>query len=197
MDDTLRVFGLECIGNLDAQIKHRLDLQRLAIDPVSERLPFQQFHRDQGSPIELVDFMDRADVPVVQGRGFGFPLKTTEGLRIVGEFVRTEFQGDVATELQVIRLVDHTHIPPRTAVTGSAYSALERSGQHRSAASNRFRALQSQLYLPRGGKAVEWDLMKDRQRSGVLVIADHHGNLAGHFADLVTVQQVDQAVLIA
>jgi hypothetical protein len=49
------------------------------------------------SSIDLVDFMDRADVRVVEGRrGFGFPLKTAESLRIVGEFVGKELQGDVA-----------------------------------------------------------------------------------------------------
>ena len=62
------------------------------------------------SPIGLVDLVDRADVRVVQrGRGFGFPLKTAESLRVVGEFVGKELQGDVATELEVFRLVHHTH----------------------------------------------------------------------------------------
>jgi hypothetical protein len=34
--------GVESVGDLNAQIEHRLDLQRLASDPVPERLPFQQ-----------------------------------------------------------------------------------------------------------------------------------------------------------
>jgi hypothetical protein len=45
-------------------------------------------------------------------RSLGFPLKTAEGLCIVGEFVRKELQGDVATQLQVFRLVHHTHATP-------------------------------------------------------------------------------------
>ena len=103
---------IESIGNLDAQIEHRLDLQRLASDPVPERLPLQQFHGDEGSPIGLVNFVDRADVRVVQrGRSLGFPLETAEGLCVVGEFVGKELQGDVATELEVFRLVHHTHAP--------------------------------------------------------------------------------------
>ncbi len=56
--------------------------------------------------------MDRADVRVVQGgRSLGFPLETAEGLRIVGELVGKELQGDVATELQVFRLIHQTHAP--------------------------------------------------------------------------------------
>jgi hypothetical protein len=73
------------------------------------------------SPISLVVFVDGADVRVVQcGRGFGFALETAEGLRIAGEFVGQELQGDVAAQLQVFRLVDHTH----TAATDLAEDAV-------------------------------------------------------------------------
>jgi hypothetical protein len=87
MDDTLRMCRIQCVGNLDSQIEHHFDLQRLAGDPVPERLPLQQFHSDEGSPISLVNLVDRADVRVVQrGRGLGLPLKTAESLCVVGEF---------------------------------------------------------------------------------------------------------------
>src|SRR6202022_1778651 len=77
-----------------------------------ERLPLQQFHGNEGSPIDLVDFMDRADVRVVQrGCSFRLPLETAEGLRVVGEFVWKELQGDVTTELEVFGLVHHAHPP--------------------------------------------------------------------------------------
>ena len=110
MDDSLRMGRVECVGDLDAQIEHRFDLQRLATDPVPERLPLQQFHGDEGSPIDLVNLVDRADVRVVQrGRSFGLPLETAEGLCVVGEVVGKELQGDVATELEVFRLIHHAH----------------------------------------------------------------------------------------
>ena len=48
---------------------------------------------------------------VQRGRSLGFPLETAKGLGVVGEFVGEELQGDVATELHVFRLVDHTHAP--------------------------------------------------------------------------------------
>ena len=101
---------VERVGNLDSQIEHRLDLQRLAADYVPERLAFQQFHGNKGSPIDLVDLMDRADVRVIKrGCCLGFPLKAAEGLRIVREFVRKKLQSDVTTELEVFRLIHHTH----------------------------------------------------------------------------------------
>src|ERR1035441_3958375 len=67
MDDSFRVCRIQRIGDLDAQIEHRLDLHRLCLYLVAE------------------------------------------GLRIVGEFVGKELQGDVTTELEVFRLVDHAH----------------------------------------------------------------------------------------
>ena len=110
MDDTLRMRCVQCVSDLDAQIEHRFDLQRLARDPVPESLPLKQLHGDEGSPIGLVDLVDRADVRVVQGgRSLCLPLKATEGLRVVGEFVGKELQGDVATEFEVFRLVDDAH----------------------------------------------------------------------------------------
>ena len=112
MDDSFRMCRVEGVGNLDAQFEYRFYLQRLATDYVVKRLPFQQFHGDYGPSIDLIDFVDRADVRVVQrGRNLGFPLETAEGLCIVGEFVGKELQRDVATELEVFRFVDHTHAP--------------------------------------------------------------------------------------
>ena len=69
MDDALRMCCIERVGNLDAEIEHRFDLQRLSSDSVPECLPLQQFHGNEGSPIDFVDFVDRADVRVIQGRG--------------------------------------------------------------------------------------------------------------------------------
>jgi len=112
MDDAFRVCRIYSVGDLDAQIGHRFDFQRLASDHVSEGLPLKQFHGDKGSSIGLVNLVDRADVRVVQrGRSFRLPLETAEGLCVVGEFVGKELQGDVATELEVLRLIHNAHAP--------------------------------------------------------------------------------------
>ena len=104
--------GIQRIGDLDAQIEHSFDLQRLASDLVPKRLPLQQFHSDEGSPISLVDFVDSADVRVVQGGGsFGFPLESAESLCVVGKFIGKELQSYVATQLEVFGFVHDTHAP--------------------------------------------------------------------------------------
>src|SRR5713101_4773824 len=99
-------------------------------------LSLQQFHDDEGSPIGLVDFMDRADVRVVEGGcSFGFPLEAAEGLCVVGEFVRKELQGDMATEVEVFRLVHHAHAPAadlaKYAVMGNRLPDMLRGRGHR------------------------------------------------------------------
>src|SRR5208282_5887606 len=112
MDDAFGVSCIEPIGNLDAQIKHLLDPQRLARDPVSERLTLQQFHGDEGSPIGLIDLVDGANARMVQrGRGFGLALESAESLRVVSQSVRKELQGDAAAEFQIFRFIDHAHSP--------------------------------------------------------------------------------------
>ena len=79
---------VERVGDLDAEIEHRFDGLWLAGDGVAEGLSLQQFHRDEGAPVGLVDFVNGADAGVVQrGRGFGLALKTAEGLGVVGEII--------------------------------------------------------------------------------------------------------------
>src|SRR5208282_2444927 len=113
MHNALRVRRIQRIGDLDAEINRRLNLQRLAGDLVPQGVPLKQFHRNEASPIGVIDFVDRADVLVVQGRRrLGFPLESAERLRIVGELFGKEFQSDVATELEVFGLIDHTHSAP-------------------------------------------------------------------------------------
>src|SRR3954454_4389229 len=104
--------SLERIGDLEAKIKQRARIQRPATDPMPEGLPVQQFHGDEGSPLDFVYFVNGADVRMVQGgRCLCLPLKTTEGLRVVGEFVWKELQGDMATQLQVFSLIHYPHAP--------------------------------------------------------------------------------------
>src|SRR5215468_109017 len=64
MNDTFRMCGVQGSRDLDAQIEHRLNFQGFACDLVPERLPLQQFHCDEASPIRLVNFVDRADMLV-------------------------------------------------------------------------------------------------------------------------------------
>src|SRR5215467_3415096 len=101
---------IQSVCNLDTQIEHGVHFQRLAIDQMPKSLSLQQFHCDEGSLIGLVNLVDRADVRVIQrGGSLGFPLETAKSLCIVGKIIGKEFQSHMATELNVLSLIDDAH----------------------------------------------------------------------------------------
>ena len=110
MNDSFRVCRIQSVGNLDAQIEHRFDLQGLACNLLFQRLAFEHFHHYECSSIDLVNFVDRADVGMVQGRGSAsLTAKPLQRLRVVGKFFGKELEGDETVQLDVLGLVDHTH----------------------------------------------------------------------------------------
>ena len=73
-------------------IERRFDLQRLTSDPVPEGLTFEQFHRDERPILNLIDFVDRADIRMVQrGRGTCLAAESLQCLRVFGEFLGKNF----------------------------------------------------------------------------------------------------------
>ena len=58
----------------------------------------------------VINFVDGADVGMIQRRGgLGFALEARQRLRVFGNFVGQELEGDKAAKLDVFGLVDHTH----------------------------------------------------------------------------------------
>jgi hypothetical protein len=110
VDDAFGVGGVEGVCNFDGEIDQRFGVDGTASDAVLEGLAFEELHDDEGLAVFLVNFVDGADVGMVQGRsGASFPLKTIKGLTILGEFFRKKFEGDEASELDVLGAVDDAH----------------------------------------------------------------------------------------
>jgi len=88
MNNTLRVGGIQRIGNLYPQLEELTCLQRLRGDVVLERLPFEQLHDNKELPAVLdglVDTVNRADVRVIQcGGGARFPSEPLHRLKVFG-----------------------------------------------------------------------------------------------------------------
>ena len=62
----------------------------------------------------VIDFMDCADVRMVQRRGsLSFTLEASQRLRVFGNIVRQKLECNEAMQLHVLRFVDDTH-PPAT-----------------------------------------------------------------------------------
>ncbi len=81
-----------------------------ARDSVLQRQAVQKLHGDEGTALLLANVVNGADVGVVQcGRGLGFTLKAGQRLRVAGDFIGQEFQGDKSAQPGVLGLVHHTH----------------------------------------------------------------------------------------
>ena len=90
-----------------------------------QRLPFQQFHGNEGLAVAFFNVVNRADVGMIQsGRGTSFALESFQGLVVFRKFLRQEFQSDEATQLGVLGLIDHTH----AAATELLQDAIVRDG---------------------------------------------------------------------
>jgi len=91
MNDALGVCSLERIGYLDRQVKQYVNFQWLFADTLLQRLAFQQLHRNEVPAISLADFINWANVRMVQRPGGAcLALKTFEGRGIFLQFTRQE-----------------------------------------------------------------------------------------------------------
>ena len=99
MDDAFGVGGVECVGDFDGDAEETIEFEGLAGDDVLERDAIEKFHGDEGCAVFFADVVDGADVGMIErGGGLGFALEAGEGLRIVGDVVGEELQGDEAAE---------------------------------------------------------------------------------------------------
>src|SRR6202034_1248927 len=75
-----------------------------------QRQPLQILHDDERLTILSPDFVDRADIRMIQCRScFRFSLKSSQRLRLFGYIIRQELERDKAVQAEVFSLVDHTH----------------------------------------------------------------------------------------
>ena len=110
VDDAFGVGGIECVGDLISYIEDLIERHGAAGDAMFQRLAVEVFHGDEPLAVVFVDFVDGADVGMIQrGGGLGFAFETGQGLRIFGYIVRQEFQGDEAVKFGVFGFVDYAH----------------------------------------------------------------------------------------
>ena len=57
---------VERAGDLRAQIEQHLRSESLAADALAQRLPLEQLHGNEALAVVLADFVDRADVRMVE-----------------------------------------------------------------------------------------------------------------------------------
>ena len=83
-----------------------------AHDAMFEGLSVEEFHGDEGLAVFFIDFVNGADVGMVQGRGgLRLALKAAERLLVFGDIIGKKLEGDKTAELEVFRLVNDSHAP--------------------------------------------------------------------------------------
>ena len=110
VDDSLFVRGREPPRHLQRDVHHLLDPHRPRVQPVAERLPFEELHDRVGDPLLLPEIEDRQDVRVRErGDDLGLVPEAVERLRVVGEDVGKDLDRDVPVEFRVPRPEDLSH----------------------------------------------------------------------------------------
>src|SRR5208283_5159793 len=75
-----------------------------------QRHAIQKFHDDERLTLFLPDFMNSADIGMVQGRSrLSLSLEAGQGLRIFGHIIGQKLEGDKAMQADVLGLVDDAH----------------------------------------------------------------------------------------
>jgi hypothetical protein len=110
VDDSLSVRSIQGIRDFAAQLQHLLRRYRFAGNPFLQRLPVKALHRDKRLSVVLADFINRANVGMVQGgSGLRLAVEAPQSLRVRSELVRQELQGHKTVKPGVLGLVHHTH----------------------------------------------------------------------------------------
>jgi hypothetical protein len=110
MDDAFGMRGVERVGDLDTKTQRLLKRKRLVANGVLESMAFEAFHDDEWVAIHFADFMDSADVGMIQrGGGLGFALETLKRLLFSYDVVRKELQGNETAQPGIFGFVNDAH----------------------------------------------------------------------------------------
>jgi hypothetical protein len=75
-----------------------------------QRLPFQKFQDDERVGVGLADFVNGANVGVIErGSGAGLAAESFECLRILCEFFWKKLQRDVPAEIYIFGFIHYSH----------------------------------------------------------------------------------------
>ncbi len=110
VNDSAFMRRVKRVGDLDGEGQDRLDLHRLFGNAVLQGHAIQKLHGDEGFAMLVVNFVNGADVGMVQrGGSFRLALEAAESLRIFGNFIGQELEGDKAAKFNVFGFIDDTH----------------------------------------------------------------------------------------
>src|SRR5580704_14445076 len=104
------VSRIEGIGDFDGDREKNFRFQRTPRDAMLQSRAIQKLHGDEGFAMLVVNFVDGADVWMIQSGGSpGLALKAAEGLGVFCYLIRQELEGNKSAELYVLGFIDNTH----------------------------------------------------------------------------------------
>ena len=110
VNDPLCMGGVERVRDLDGKRENEFGFHRTPGDPMLQRHAIQELHGDERLPVLIVNFVDGADVGVVQsGSRLCLAPKTRQRLRVMSDIFGQEFQGDETSKLGILSLVHDAH----------------------------------------------------------------------------------------
>src|SRR6202790_2156403 len=105
---------IQSIGSLNRQWQNRFVAHRTTAYAMLERHPVQELHHDERTIDVLADFVNGADIRMVEGRGgTRLAAETCQDLRVLLQIVGQKLQRNETAQLQVLGFIHHTH--PATA----------------------------------------------------------------------------------
>src|SRR5947207_2882916 len=114
MNYALGVGSIESISNLDSQTEQSISLHESPRDPMCQCHSIEVLHCDEAFAVVLSDFVDGADIGMVQRRSStGFAAEALQSLRVFRDIIGQELERDKTTEGDIFGLVNDTH--PATA----------------------------------------------------------------------------------
>src|ERR1700730_17274629 len=105
---------IQSIGSLNRQWQNRFVAHRTTAYAMLERHPVQELHHDERTIDVPADFVNGADIRMVEGRGgTRLAAETFQDLRVLLQIVGQKLQRNETAQLQVLGFIHHTH--PATA----------------------------------------------------------------------------------
>ena len=110
MDDSFFVCRFQRFGYFRGELKGVADRHGSGEKPVTETLAFNILHNDEVLALGFADFVDVADVRVIEcRRGLRLVQEALAGRRILLQFPGEKFESDLATQRRVVGQKDLTH----------------------------------------------------------------------------------------
>jgi hypothetical protein len=110
MHYTFGMRSIQGIRDFDRKREKRIHLKRPAGNAVLECHSLEIFHHDERLAIVLADFVDSADVWMIERRSCSrFPAKSLKGLPVRRYTLGKKLESDEASELGVFRLINNAH----------------------------------------------------------------------------------------